>query len=270
MAEAVCRHVDAVGARGGGAPARQPKRMKVERAGALGDTGAPEVGRATGERKKTVWRTTRRAVADMTSNVTQLRVPAAGHVLGVGNRSGHVCPLRDSATGTGQTAFGRSDRGIPEAQSRVFFVALPNVLSRYLSGITPLGWPISPPRRQSAHISAGVRAGSALRWILLVKPPRERPRPSLPAPPPPGGRPGSPMVSRPGVPLAARARSSHMIGRTSPKRPTRSRAARSYRTRPEPGRARPPAATWSVPTTSAGCPAARSGPRAGGRSATLP
>ncbi|MEU7115058.1 hypothetical protein [Streptomyces sp. NPDC046182] len=46
---------------------------------------------------------------------------------------------------------------------------------------------------------SGRQRPSALRWILQVKPPHERPRPSPPAPPPPAGRPGSATESRPGV-----------------------------------------------------------------------
>ncbi|MDQ0757582.1 hypothetical protein QF027_000217 [Streptomyces canus] len=46
---------------------------------------------------------------------------------------------------------------------------------------------------------SGRQRPSALRWILLVNPPRERPRPSPPTPPPPGGRRGSATASRPGV-----------------------------------------------------------------------
>jgi len=46
---------------------------------------------------------------------------------------------------------------------------------------------------------SGRQRPSALRWILAVNPPRERPSPSPPAPPPPGGRTSSAGLLRPSV-----------------------------------------------------------------------
>jgi hypothetical protein len=46
---------------------------------------------------------------------------------------------------------------------------------------------------------SGRQRPSALRWILAVNPPRERPGPSPPAPPPPGGRTSSAGLLRPSV-----------------------------------------------------------------------
>lgn len=93
---------------------------------------------------------------------------------------------------------------------------------------------------------------SALRWILVVKPPRERPSASPPAPPPPSGRTVSPTVFRSGVPsrpplLMRRAaelsaRRPHAGGHGStwnqPRRPSRSH--RRHRPGPAPAGAAVP------------------------------
>lgn len=60
-----------------------------------------------------------------------------------------------------------------------------------LGTVSPLTW--CDDQRQ------GRQRPSALRWSLVVNPPCERPRPSPPASPPPGGRRGSATASRPGA-----------------------------------------------------------------------